>query len=441
MSEDKNTPTSPLFRPEVMASQGSAWLGSIRLGQPVSAWVIAGVALAIATALILFGIFGGITKKARIAGITVASSGSLSITAPQTGVLIKSMVIEGQNVVAGQQLFELSTERHGSTGEISLLVAQQLVTRRQALETERTLRIAQHAEKKRALEQQLINITNEAAQLEQESVLAQRRKALAQQTLQTYQTLQSNGFVSPAQIQQKQEDLIDVEMRASSLNRGKAQLEATRLSLLAERTALANNLANELSQLQRTQASLAQEILENRSRKSNFITAPQAGTVTTITYQAGQSVSEGQPLATLIPQDMQTKTNNTLEVYLYAPSRTAGFVAKNQPVLIRYHAFPYQKFGLQKGLITDVSLTPFAPSELPQNLASTILGNAQQSRIGFTSNEALYRIKVKLERQTINTYGQAIALKPGMTLEADVIQDRRKIWEWVADPVLAVVQR
>lgn len=441
MSTDRHSPTSPLFRPEVMASQGSAWLGAIRLAQPVSVWIVAGVALTIATALILFGVFGSITKKARIAGVTVASSGSLSITSPQTGVLVKTMVVEGQKVAAGQILFEIATEHRGSRGEISQLVEQQLATRQQALATERNLRIAQHEDKKQALEQRLQNIAGEAAQLEQESLLAQRRKALAQQTLQTYQTLQSNGFVSPAQIQQKQEDLIDIEMRASSLNRNKAQLEATRLSLLAEQNELANSLANDLSQLQRTQASLEQEILENRSRKSNFITAPQAGTVTTMTYQAGQSLSEGQPLATLLPQSTQAKTNNALEVYLYAPSRTAGFVSKGQPVLIRYHAFPYQKFGLQKGQITDVSLTPFAPSELPQNLASTILGSAQQSIIGFTNNEALYRIKVKLDRQTINLYGQAIALKPGMTLEADVIQDRRKIWEWVADPVLAVTQR
>jgi membrane fusion protein len=32
-------------------------------------------------------------------------------------------------------------------------------------------------------------------------------------------------------------------------------------------------------------------------------------------------------------------------------------------------------------------------------------------------------------------------LKPGMTLEADVVQDSRKIWEWVLEPVLAVLQR
>jgi hypothetical protein len=43
--------------------------------------------------------------------------------------------------------------------------------------------------------------------------------------------------------------------------------------------------------------------------------------------------------------------------------------------------------------------------------------------------------------QTIDVYCQAQALKPGMALEADVVQDRRKVWEWVAEPLLATTAR
>jgi membrane fusion protein len=206
-------------------------------------------------------------------------------------------------------------------------------------------------------------------------------------------------------------------------------------------------LATEQTQLHRAQATLEQEIAENRNRKTTLITTNQAGTITTISGQTGQMMNGGQILATLIPSDSTpaSDTNTTLsgsvEAHLYTPSRTAGFVAVGQTVLIRYAAYPYQKFGLQQGTVIDVSSTPFAPTELPPNFASTILSNAQQNIQGFNSNEALYRIKVKLDKQSIQAYGIAQNLKSGMTLEADILQDRRKIWEWVVEPVLAVAHR
>jgi len=38
-------------------------------------------------------------------------------------------------------------------------------------------------------------------------------------------------------------------------------------------------------------------------------------------------------------------------------------------------------------------------------------------------------------------YGERLALKPGMTLEADIVQDRRRIWEWIAEPLIAIAPR
>lgn len=112
-----------------------------------------------------------------------------------------------------------------------------------------------------------------------------------------------------------------------------------------------------------------------------------------------------------------------------------------QTVLIRYQAYPYQNFGLYEGRVIDVSQTPFAPNELPSNVASTILSNAQQNILGFNSNEALYRIKVRPAALSINAYGRLQRLKPAMTLEADVLQDKRKIWKWIIEPILAVAHK
>lgn len=91
-------------------------------------------ALLIGIAFVAFVIGGSVTKKARIAGITVPVAGSLSIVAPSSGVLIGIMFPEGTYVHAVQALFELSTERQVSTGEVSDIVSRQLASEERSLD-------------------------------------------------------------------------------------------------------------------------------------------------------------------------------------------------------------------------------------------------------------------------------------------------------------------
>ena len=54
--------------------------------------------LLIGAAFIVFIIVGNVTRKTRVVGITVPMGGSLSIVAPLSGVLIRSMFHEGEFV-------------------------------------------------------------------------------------------------------------------------------------------------------------------------------------------------------------------------------------------------------------------------------------------------------------------------------------------------------
>lgn len=44
-------------------------------------------------------------------------------------------------------------------------------------------------------------------------------------------------------------------------------------------------------------------------------------------------------------------------------------------------------------------------------------------------------------RATHKGLWETLTLKAGLTLEADVLQERRKVWEWVLEPVLAARQQ
>jgi len=429
-----------LFRAEVHQAQAAQWLGSVCLHRPLSFAVLTTAALSLALALVAFAAWGEVNRKARLSGLLVPSLGSLSLTATQSGVLRQLPSTEGQTVKAGDVLLVLHTERqsllNGSMGDTTERAAQHILARQQSLSAERTLRQMQTRQREDVLSDRIRTLQAELRQAEEERSLQQRRVQLARTTLARNEQLAAEGFVAAAQVQTKQEELIDADGRLQSLERARLALQHDLQALQGERSALSAQLQTDLSQIERSRSSLEQEMSENAARQSTVITAPFDGTVTALNLKLGQSVQSGQTLATLVPVSTSAPGPQPapLQAQLFAPSRTAGFVRPGQTVYLRYDAYPYQKFGLHTGHITSVSATPFAPSELPANLAAQLITQAG-------SNEALYRINVQLDEQSIQAYGEAMALKAGLTLEADVLQERRKVWEWVLEPVLAARQQ
>jgi membrane fusion protein len=423
-----------LFRPEVMQERQASWLGGIRMGKNPGFSLVAGVALTLAGALVAFAAWGQVARKARIPGVLMPVQGTVQLSANAAGVLTEQLVQEGEPVTAGQALFVLGTDRSTAEGSAAVLLAAHLAQRRSTLEAERTGRLQQTRQRETALQDRILALDHEIAQAQQEALLASRRVALAQKTLGRYQQMAQEGFVSDIQAQNKQEELIDLQARVENTQRNAATLQREQQSLQAERQANQRQLNIDLAQLDRALVSLEQEGTENQSRKTIVITAPQSGVVSTIHLPKGASVQAGQSVATLVPADASGQGKTELQANLYAPSRTAGFIQAGQTVWMRYGAYPYQKFGLAQGQVLSISATPTAPQDLPNGQSAALQTAAQ-------TQEPLYRIQVQLKDQNITAYGESLPLKTGMTLEADVVQDKRAVWEWVFEPLLATRQK
>lgn len=202
---------------------------------------------------------------------------------------------------------------------------------------------------------------------------------------------------------------------------------------------LQKKLAIDLLQLDRNLASVDQETGENQSRKTSAVLAPQSSQVSTVHLSLGAMAQAGQTIASLVPH---AKANSqapdpsvhNLVATLFTPTRTTGFIQPGQEVWLRLAAYPCQKFGLAKGRVLKVSVTPIAPQDLPHGQGIALMASSQ-------SNEPLHRIQVELASQHVMASGEAHPLRPGMTLEADIIRDVRGIWEWVFEPLLAIHAR
>src|SRR5690606_2366540 len=168
-------------------------------------------------------------------------------------------------------------------------------------------------------------------------------------------------------------------------------------------------------------AVLAQRQTEAAIRSNYIVDATVAGRVVAVPVTPGQDAAAGAVIAVITPE------GSDLEAELYVPSRAAGFIEPGQEVRLMYQAFPYQKFGTARGVVHLVSRTVLGPDEV--------------AIPGLQVQEPVFRVKVKLESESVNAYGQEIPIQPGMSLTADVIIDRRTLLEWLLDPIYAVGRR
>jgi membrane fusion protein len=438
-----------LFRQEVLEAQKAQWLGSIRIARPPSfAWVT-GISVVLAVALVAFALWGQVTRKARLPGMLVPTGGLIQVVAPQAGTLAEWMVAEGDTVTAGQTLARISLERHIANGEAHALSQIAMGQRRSSLEAELRVIDQQTRQRHDALADRIRSLAAEERQAQADLQSAGQRVQLARQNLQRYQELASSGFVSTVQAQQRQEELLDVQTRENTAQRQVQALQREQQSLVAEQANNASAGQSNRQQVQRAIASLGQEVIEADARQAVLLKASKAGRVSAMAVQRGHTVQPGQPVLSLVTQEQPEVTTRplqdqetgpkrqppgALEAHLFAPTRTAGFVRPGQSVWLRYAAYPYQKFGMARGEVIRVSESPLSSQELPAGQAQSVL-----SIVG--TQEPLRRVTVRLDQQFIEAYGERFVLTAGASLEADVVQEKRVIWEWMFEPLLAARQQ
>jgi membrane fusion protein len=424
---------SNLFRPEALTARTTQWLGSVRLTQPIGYYVVAWVGLGIALSLGAFGYFGTYTKKATVIGLVTPAAGVVRISnASATGALAEVRVREGQTVAAGDVLFIISNERVSDAGATQALIGAELRHRiniggRDAALSQRKLQ-----ERVSTLNARIAAIEIDLATFARDSALYAERERIAKSSVERFEKLSQTGFMSAAQTDKEREQLLSLQTQQQALGRNEAALKRERDGLTAQIAEAKLQAQSEASDHEKSRALLTQDVTENQARTRLVITAPQAGVITGLSAQAGQTVGTGMLLATLLPGEaVGHQDAPALEAHFFATTRQAGFVESGQAVRVRYAAYPYQKFGMGEGIVIDVSRSPYAVQELPTHVAATLGAIAQ-------GGDAVYRVTVKLNQHTVQAYGQSHDIKAGMLAEADIVQDTRRLWEWALEPLFSV---
>ncbi len=399
-----------LFRQEAIDAQREKYLGETTLARPVAYWVYTLLAASIALLLLGVAVWGEYTRRERVEGHLALDVGAARVLIPDAGRVSDLLIKEGDEVQAGAPIARITYDR--STSETS---STELASRKVLLEREQR-QVKELGEQQAAqVRKRVKDLEGELAQADREIKLQETRVKSAREQATRFQQLASEKFVSDLVARQKMDEVTEQEIKLQALRRTRLQVDRDLSAAKMEEPSIQLRSRGQVDQVSRQLSEIQEGLASAEARRETVIRAPVSGTVTNIAVAKGQSVPADTPLATMLPK------GSGLHVELLVPSRAIGFVTKGQQVVLRYEAFPHERFGQYHGVVAEIGRNVWSPGD----------------RIGpLTVKEPVYRVDVKLERQSVAALGNEIPLRPGMLVNADILLERRTLLEWLFEPVL-----
>jgi len=410
-----------IFRPEVYENRKFRLHGDVMITQSLPVSVMVG--LLFATIVFAGGwVVTGRYARTELAPGRIVPDGALTRIVPsRAGVVTKLSVHEGDIVAAGQPLATVLVEQAsadradptaanlGAVDNQRALVGQQIAMARRDQKYDRDRLVK--------------NISQYYAQISSNQMQIEIQKNIVESARQSFEPLKEvvdKGFVSKFQYEAKRQAYLNQQQQLQQLESRLEELKGQLRGAQGDLEGLPDQTKGKVIEFQSSSAELTQKRIEIENGRSYVITAPVAGRVSALQVTQGATVSSNLPLMSIIDQHAR------MAAELFAPSRAIGFAHNGQEVRLLYDAFPYQRFGSFVGKITNISRTILAPNEVDAPLQT---------------KEPVYRVRVALADQDIKAFGETVPLQPGMTLQANIVLDRRTFFDWLMEPINAVRNR
>lgn len=413
-----------LFRREAIEHQRQRLCGDVLLLPKFSHTLITGVLFLWIAAIAVWLATSAYARKETAFGWLEPPNGVIRIYPEDSGIIKSVLVKEGDYVTEHQPLIIINGDRTLASGDnLETQLLDEYEAQRRLL-NEQLIRIESIFESRIRDIHQRINAAQSELQMisEQSSILKQRYDLIKKQ-VERQTSLRERGHISLLEFDNTILQELTIKNDMQGLNRAQVTQKNLIEQLQTELSTLPDEHENQVDQLRERLSNIAQQTAQLSGQRSHVIKAPKAGTVNNLQAIEGQLSQLGVniPLMSIIPSE------SNLTAQLLVPVRAAGFVEVNQPINIRYDAFPYQKFGIYHGEIQSVSKTLLLPNELLNAPISV--------------QEPVYRVTATVEDTTVSAYGKEFPLRPGMTISADIQLSERSLIQWLLEPIYSLQGR
>lgn len=370
---------------------------------------------------LVFLSLGSYTRKEKVGGVLQPNMGLIKLGAPQSGIIAELMVQEGQLVKKNQPILRIISEKHGIEGfELNQSLINQFQFQLNSLKHQLSQQRIQNKLQVEVLNHNRINIEKKLIQLEIQYDIFLERIKINNQIVEQITTLADTGYISDLELKRQNDVLLSLKQQSSSIQSEKLTLRNQLEQIDNQRVQLPIEQQKLMTQLDTQIKDIKVQLAKIKQQRLGELRAPVDGVVSGSLVKLGKSVTLNQNLISIVP------VGSSMQAIIYVPTKAFGFIEIGQKTRIRYNAFPYEKFGIYKGTVTEISANVILPTE---------------TDIPGIISQPSYRVIIDLDNDSISAYGKEIPLRSGMKLDADIIIEERSLIHWLFDPVFSIKGR
>jgi hemolysin D len=400
------------------------------------------IIMALFAVAVAWACLGKLDVVAVGAGKTVTTGRTRVVQPPETAVVRRILVDDGQHVRQGELLVELdgtATTADVDKARDAFLSARLNAARSSAMasaidsgtlpalgndgtypagrfDAMRDLASSQWAAfraRKQGLEAMVEQKAAELRTVESAIGPLEEFLAISQTRVADYEALLDKKYVPRQEYLVRKQERINAE-RDLAGQRSRAQelrsaIVGAREELALSTKDLRRQTLDELRQAQEQMAQYGPEVAKTAQHNAQMaLRSPVDGTVQQLAvHTVGGVVTPAQPVLSVVPDD------ESLEVEVTVLNRDIGFIREGQAAAIKVDTFPYTRYGHLEGRVRSVSHDAI-----------------QDEKLGL-----VYLAHVILPTSTLMVDGVPVRLSPGMSLSVEIKTDKRRVIDYLLSPL------
>ncbi|GEM76734.1 HlyD family secretion protein [Vibrio sagamiensis] len=394
MSEER-----PIFRPEALEFKNNAWLGKFSVSVPSVLPISLYCAAAVFVILVML-LFSSYTQRISVSGYVTYFPSAVEGSFDQHGRVNSVNVTQGSEVQKGDTIATVSSDTVYSQGSVN----QALVTSKRSQLSQLDLRERQRLNEG---ETERLHLKSKIKVKKNEMVLIKAakkdeydRSVILQKRVRDFVNSSARNLTTAQEKISYENDYYTSIGKLNSYRIDIAKVESELIELQEALSSSESREKKDITDIRQKKAQLYQEIVASLALVESQIVAPISGVISSLTVKEGQQVKPGDVAAVVLPLETET----LIEISL--PPSALSRVKVGQRVLMRIESKPWEWFGKVQGKVVQKSLSPSSLSTEHRN----------------------FNILIK----PIDT---SLDFPVGVKVEADILTNRRSIWEWLLTPM------